>query len=515
MEDPVEKLIGEFGPWQARLGLLMALLKLPICWFQLNIIFIAPTTPFWCIEVSPNTGTQEYRNETCWHSTGKGATQVKCNQWEYDRTISRNTIISQWDLVCDRAAWVSITQMTFMLGVLLGNIIFGVAADRVGRKYPLLLAIAMQAVCGCALTFVPWFELFLLFRFILALATGGTMVISFVLCMEVVGGKWRTTVPILYQIPFGLGHCFMAGFAFFLRDWRQFQFALALISSFYLGYIWVLSESPRWLLAVGRQEEAIAVLEKAALLNGRNTAIIAKTIQQHYPSSIIKSTSESNNETGPKKATMADVMRSPTLRTHCILVWFGWFACGLSFFGFSQFQAQLGGNIFVNVILGGLLGGVLGPLACIKIVHKCGRRHTIIYTQLIAGVALLMIALFPRGTFSFDWPRILLALTATLSLSITFPAQYLMSGEIFPTVVRNMCIGTASMFARLGSMIAPFTLDLTYLGLGPDLPLIVFGILPILCALTIIPLPETKDLKLPDTIVAEEKAAPNAESSKH
>lgn len=169
----------------------------------------------------------------------------------------------------------------------------------------------------------------------------------------------------------------------------------------------------------------------------------------------------------------------------------------------------------MNVILGGLLGGVLGPLACIKIVHKCGRRHTIIYTQLIAGVALLMIALFPRGTFSYDWPRILLALTATLSLSITFPAQYLMSGEIFPTVVRNMCIGTASMFARLGSMIAPFTLDLTYLGLGPDLPLIVFGILPILCALTIIPLPETKDLKLPDTIVAEEKAAPNAESSKH
>lgn len=51
---------------------------------------------------------------------------------------------------------------------------------------------------------------------------------------------------------------------------------------------------------------------------------------------------------------MADVMRSPTLRTHCILVWFGWFACGLSFFGFSQFQAQLGGNIFVNVILGGI-----------------------------------------------------------------------------------------------------------------------------------------------------------------
>lgn len=40
--------VGDFGKWQFRISLLMSLLKLPIAWFQLGIIFLAPPTEFWC-----------------------------------------------------------------------------------------------------------------------------------------------------------------------------------------------------------------------------------------------------------------------------------------------------------------------------------------------------------------------------------------------------------------------------------------------------------------------------------
>lgn len=53
---------------------------------------------------------------------------------------------------------------------------------RFGRKKPLILAITLQALTSFILAFVPWFWGFLLFRFLLAIATGGTMVTSFVLC---------------------------------------------------------------------------------------------------------------------------------------------------------------------------------------------------------------------------------------------------------------------------------------------------------------------------------------------
>lgn len=51
----------------------------------------------------------------------------------------------------------------------------------IGRKKPLMIAIALQAITGFASAFVPWYELFLVLKFACAVTTGGTMLVSFVL----------------------------------------------------------------------------------------------------------------------------------------------------------------------------------------------------------------------------------------------------------------------------------------------------------------------------------------------
>lgn len=121
---------------------------------------------------------------------------------------------------------------------ILGNILFGITADRYGRKKTLMLCIFFQSACGMISAWSPWFWGFVLFRFILAVANGGTMITSFVMCMEVVGGRWRTIVPILYQIPFGIGNSIMGGLAYMLRDWRELQFTLCGLSGLYILYMW-------------------------------------------------------------------------------------------------------------------------------------------------------------------------------------------------------------------------------------------------------------------------------------
>jgi len=50
-----------------------------------------------------------------------------------------------------------------------------------GRKVPLIFAIGVQAGGGILSSFLPWYSAFLVARFIMAVATGGTMIISFVL----------------------------------------------------------------------------------------------------------------------------------------------------------------------------------------------------------------------------------------------------------------------------------------------------------------------------------------------
>lgn len=71
---------------------------------------------------------------------------------------------------------------------------------------------------------------------------------------------------------------------------------------------------------------------------------------------------------------------------------------------------------------------------------------------------------------------------------ISFPTVYLYGGELFPTVIRNIAIGTASMIARIGSMISPFIAS----GLSKTahwLPPAIFGIVPLIGAALVLFLP--------------------------
>lgn len=72
-----------------------------------------------------------------------------------------------------------------MWGMLLGGITFGLLADKYGRKTTLMVGIVIQSFCSYVGSFIPCYWWFLFNWFILALATGGIGIISFVVCMEV------------------------------------------------------------------------------------------------------------------------------------------------------------------------------------------------------------------------------------------------------------------------------------------------------------------------------------------
>lgn len=72
-----------------------------------------------------------------------------------------------------------------MWGVLLGGIIFGIIADKYGRKTPLMIGITMQCIMSYITSVMPSYGAFLICWFILAIASGGIGIISFVISLEV------------------------------------------------------------------------------------------------------------------------------------------------------------------------------------------------------------------------------------------------------------------------------------------------------------------------------------------
>lgn len=260
--------------------------------------------------------------------------------------------------------------------------------------------------------------------------------------MEITGVRWRELILVLYQIPFNLGHLTLAGFAYFIRDWHYLQFALSIPSVVLISYYWIIPESPRWLYTVGRVRDASLQLEKAAHMNRLPTENI------HTELVALKKMAPINNDSS-SKGNIWDLFRTPNMRAKTIYMCFNWFVCGLTFFGVAQYVGHAGGDIFTNVAISAALE-LPGTVLCIYTMRRFGRKRTLIFANCLAGVSLLIIAFIPS---SESLIIVTLASIGIIGMSISFPTVYLYAGELFPTVVRNIGVGTASMIARIGSMV--------------------------------------------------------------
>ncbi|KAK2582312.1 hypothetical protein KPH14_004651 [Odynerus spinipes] len=480
--DVIQDAMGSMGPWHIVIAVALSLVKFPVAWHQLSIVFLAPPTTFWC--VSPESATNESVKYKCYVDVGNG-TMDKCTDFRYDKRVFRETIITEWDLVCDREQLTNLVQSCTMFGVLMGNFLFSSVADRIGRKKPLMIAIALQSITGVVSAYAPWYELFLLFKFISALATGGTMLVSFVLLMEIVGIEWRSPMSVLFHVPFILGHIMTPLVSYLTHTWQKFQLAISIPAIFLLSYYWIIPESPRWLLAVGRPEEAEIILTKAARRNKVPLENVKRAIESHECQ---KSTRQTKN----KNYNFTHLFRTPNMRLKSICIFINWFTCGSCFFGVAQYMGTLDGNVFINVAVSAALE-LPGTMIVLFLISRVSRLKILMGGNFLTGLSLLSMILVSDPT-----ARVCLASIGLAGIAISFPTVYLYSSEIFPTVVRNIGVGLGSVCARLGSVIAPYIA--TVGNVQPWLPPVIFGGGQLIGAGLCLLLPETMDCELPETI---------------
>nr|XP_022900282.1 organic cation transporter protein-like [Onthophagus taurus] len=496
--DVLEATIGSFGRFQCRIFILVALLKVPISWFQLGIVFMAPPTEYWCRQPEDfkfNLSTEEWRsfikiNETqnpCLMANVEyknffNNTLTACKWgYDYDKKIIESSMISEWNLVCGDEHLVNLVQIIFMVGVLLGGILFGILSDHQGRKKTLIICILIQSTLGLISSWIPWFTSFLIVRFFLGLSNGGITVTSFVMCMEIVSGKFRSIIPILYQIPFGLGNSLMALFAYFIRNWRQLQLVLSSFSLVFVSYYWFLSESPRWLIATNQKKRAFEVLEKALRFNRIENKDLGKVLEKFVKKD--------------DKKDFRIIFRERSLRKVTFIMSFEWFFLGNIFYSFTQYLGVIGNNVFINVSISGLIT-IPASILCLFILKKLGRKLTMTISQLT--MSLIFFALIFENWFPFIWISVILAALGIITLTMSTSVLFLYTGELYPTIVRNSSVGFCSMLAKVGAIISPFIYSTK--DYYKFLPLIIMAAMAILNVLILIPLPETLEMDLTDNL---------------
>lgn len=103
---------------------------------------------------------------------------------------------------------------------------------------------------------------------------------------------------------------------------------------------WVLPESPRWLLAVGRTQEVYTILEKAARFNNRK---LPKNFDKLLQQEVIE------DECG-ENVTVFDLFKTSQMRRRTLSLFLIWFSVYLVYYGVVLNLANIGGNLYVNSV---------------------------------------------------------------------------------------------------------------------------------------------------------------------
>ncbi|CAH1781865.1 unnamed protein product [Owenia fusiformis] len=431
---------------------------------------------------------------TNWIPNGNTSTR-KCNGYVYDTSRFTSTLVSQYDLVCDRKWLYTLAASAFMAGLFCGAFCSGALADRFGRQRTCFIMFALHFLTTMGAAVVPDYAAFLVLRGLVGASGLGAYTTLYAYNLEAMSKEARSKA--FYIIMMGrLAKGGLVFLAYFIRNHIHLQIAASVCLLPGLIVVFFLPESPRWLMATGRWNEAEAVCKKIARIN-RVKLSEDFNLDKYREAYYENKTCEENEDNGKTNATILDLFRTPRLRKRTILTYCMWFTMIFLAFGIDlNVEKIIPGDVYLNMLsmtcLNELGGFVTGYIA----IFKMKRRIVVTTWFIIAGVC--VIAMAPLMLLGIPGIITALGLIGAMLVTNLWCLVYLFSGELFPTVARSVGMGSGSSLSRLGGLITP---QLPLLGdIWYGLPYIVLGVVAILGGILVLCLPETKNRRLPDTL---------------
>jgi len=376
---------------------------------------------------------------------------------------------SSWQITDYQQA--SLTTVVFM-GMLFGSPIFGVMADKYGRRATLMTGTLFLVYFGILTTFAPTFEWILLLRFCVGFYIGA-MPQACTLLVEYVPSNYRGKGVMILALWWAMGGILLALTAWVVMPafgWR----ALVGISVIPLIVFLLTSpycpESPLYLAATGKETEVYTQINRIAWSNGKRTFF-----DDHE---LIFS------ESTPKRVNFFDLFQRDRLKT-TMTVLLLWFVAALAYYGSVLMGTTMldssnhlcgrdddvtlsisstdGEHCSVNPCIGLTKEDYVkilwttaaefpGTLLAIGVVDVIGRKYTILIFFMIYSLSIFALAACWVGK---GYLLVFLFIARGMSLAM-FQLVYVYTPEVYPTNLRAAAMGAGSSCARIGAMLTPF-----------------------------------------------------------
>ncbi|XP_073988758.1 carcinine transporter [Rhodnius prolixus] len=519
--------VGEFGKYQK---LLLWLVCLPACvpcgFCAFNQLFMADVPDHWCRQpqLEGIVDAKQALRLAIPFSSENNETYAKCRRynvnwtdiienqsinvsliipntswptepcydgWIYNTTQVPYSIVIDFNLVCGKDIYPTIGLAVLNLGGPFGVYIFGIVNDRYGRRKSFFICLFILITGNVLTAIAPNFYVWAVTRLIVGFTVPAIYQIPFIISLELVGPNYRSFVTVMTCLFYTFGLMLLSGITYLVREWR----ILALITSspFILYYIywWFLPESPRWLLAKGNFEDALTILENLAKVNKK---VLPVSFKQKLKQKMMIQRTLSEEKRLKKGIGISSLFKTPNMRLKTILITLNWFANEMVYVGLSYYGPALGKDQYLSFLLSSAVE-IPSYLFCWLIMDRWGRRWPLSISMILSGVSCIATVLLPSDAVTLT---LMLFLFSKFTISASFLIIYPFAGELYPTQVRGIGIGTSAYISGLGLILIPF---INYLGSeNLVLPLVILGGISVFGGLTSLRLPETLHHKLPQTI---------------
>jgi len=366
----------------------------------------------------------------------------------------------EWGLDPAQKGWIASVNS---IGMAVGAILFGMLADKVGRKKIFMWTLLLFSLASGLSAFATTLTVFLILRFFIGMGLGGELPVASTLVSESVPAKERGRVVVLLESFWAAGWLLAALISYFvipaefwpIEGWRV-ALLLTALPAFYALYIRIkLPDSPQFEVKVANKK---------------------RTFTQN----------------------LKDIWAKKYAR-NTIMLWILWFAVVFSYYGmFLWLPSVMVGKGFdlissFKYVLIMTLAQLPGYFTAAWFIEKMGRKF-VLATYLIGTAA----SAYVFG--NADTIEVLLISGMLLSFFNlgAWGALYAYTPEQYPAVIRGTGAGMAAGVGRIGGILGPLLVGIM-LERGFDIGVIftIFGVAILIGVASVVFLgKETKQIEL-------------------
>lgn len=323
------------------------------------------------------------------------------------------------------------TVSSALLGTVLGALIAGAPAEKYGRKKMLQAIGVLYLATSLATALTSTWEVFVLFRFLGGIGVGASSVVGPMYISEISPAARRGRLVALFQfnIVSGILIAFISNYLLFgvsEEAWRWMLGVQAIPAAAYFSLVFLVPESPRWLIKHGRDIEAKEVL---------------KSIGESAPENAFADISQSlKTEAGKQDKLFTKVYSAPIFYAVAIAMFNQLVGINAIMYYAPRIFEMTGlakdGALLQAVSIGAT--NMVFTLLAISVIDKIGRRTLMIIGSfgIILSLGLVSWAFFTKEYDGYSVMIYLIIFIAFFALS-QGAVIWVFISEIFPNSVRS------------------------------------------------------------------------------